>query len=205
MRGYESIPVYMMKSIKFLSPTLIIFFTISCKSVPNQVSLSWNKCINTVIEQERFNMDFGEAQSLDNSIKRFESFLVNSGHLKSLKKADYRTFVSKIVENPFYFKDIFNFINNQENFVDYTILQNPRLFLYQCNDFVLVTEKNDYLSTLNLQTNLMQELVQKDYSDIALIDSLFENTPDEDFSKIMYRIPFIYIVTMNAAKNEAKY
>lgn len=183
--------------------TLVILI-VSCKSSKDRVSLSWNKCINLEIKRHRFNFEFEESQSLENSIKTFESYLIKSGYLKSISRADYEDFISRIVENPFNFEDVFNFINNQENFVDYTILQNPRLFLYQCNDFVLVTEKNDYQSTLNIQTNLMQEIIHNDYSKRELIEQLFESTSDRDFSKIMYRIPFIYIVTMNAAKNETK-
>ena len=162
-----------------------------------------NECIQRELDKRRSEIGYDESQSITKTFETFEMFLLKKGFLKGgINKDSYQELIKEVIDNPKDYNEIYDHVHDEKIYYDDYIIMNPALILSQCRDFVLVTEKNDYTSTLNVQHKIMQGVIKSNYGDMGVIKELFYNTPDKDFANITYRIPFIYIITMNLEISE---
>lgn len=179
--------------------TLVLLAAIFIESCAAQdyTTQKINECIELELDKRRGTYKNDESQSISNTFKTFEGFLLKESFLKEINKKNYQELINKVIDNPGNYSKIYKHIHDKEIYYDEYVIMNPSLILNQCRDYVLITERNEYTSTLNLQYKIMQGIVRGNYKDKNIIKELFYNTPEEDFEKIIYRIPFIYIITMN--------
>jgi len=175
---------------------VIFLFVEGCKP-QDYTTQKLNECIQRELHKRRSTIGYNESQNVSNTFEAFEKFLLKREFLKEINKYSYEELIQKVIENPNGYKEIYNHVHDEKIYYDDYIIMNPALILSQCRDFVLVTEKNDYTSTLNVQYKIMQGVIKSNYGNMGVIKELFYNTPDKDFAKITYRVPFIYIITMN--------
>ena len=171
----------------------------SCKSQEHIIG-KLKDCINLELEKRRNGKGYDDSQSIENTFKNFEAFLKEKYYLEEISKAEYQRLIDQVIDNPKTYKAIDNHINDSEIYYDHLLINNPTLMLSQCTDFVLVTEKNDYTSTLNLQSKIVERIIRSGYGNKDVVKELFMATPEKDFNNIFFRIPFMYVVIMNAQK-----
>jgi len=183
----------------------ILFFGLifnGCKSKETIALNDVKSCINRSLSEIQGKAYSKDNRLLEETLINFEEYLLKQKYLKSIDKSSYIELIYKIVESPKKYSEIYKEIKNTEKYEDNLILLNPTLILNQCNNHVLVTRKNDYNSTLNLQSKVIPDIMFSNYSNINRINELVYVTSDKDFEELIYRIPFIYIITMNAEKND---
>ncbi|MCM5662807.1 hypothetical protein [Galbibacter mesophilus] len=182
---------------KFLILLILAFFLNSCKTQEEIIELKLKVCVNT--EVQRFRRLNGNSNSKDIyiSLLEIEDMLIKENFLQGKKLDSYKSLITNIlgdVENQESLREII-----ERNFKDQLLelTYDPTVILIQCPQTILITEKNKINSTLNLQYETMNWLAAEEYKNKEAIDQLFSVTNPKDFDKIIYRVPFIYIILMN--------
>lgn len=182
----------------------IASFPTSCKTNEKIATNSLKECIaDKLLQTRREEVKYDERQSLENTLIRFEDHLLDEDYLKSATKESYLVLAEEIIKSPENYAAIFEHIIDKSNYADRLVLLNPSLLLTQCVDYVLVTNINEYGSTLHIQREFMRGIIRSNYEDFQLISEMMNSIDSDDFAKnIFHRIPMIYIITMNAEKNK---
>lgn len=181
-----------------------VFYFSGCESQEAISRQQLNNCINHNLTQIRqtYSPDTSVYLSFENTVHTFEKFLLSENYLRDIDKESYFNLIQKIVKNPNEYSEIYSHLIDRDIYLDELVLLTPSLMLHQCVNIVLITEKNEVDSTLSLQNMSVELIVDSHFVNLKNIQSLFELTSDQDFSKLVYRIPFVYIITMNAQKND---
>lgn len=170
---------------------------IGCGASSKSVPVKMIECFENNVSNRLESLGFKKEQNLEKTFNTFENFLLKENYIKTVNKKEYRNFIKKVISNPQSFLNIKNHIENLSIYEDHYYLMDPSLMLIECSDYILVTEKHEYTSTLNIQNKIIKTIIRNDYSNFKLVDELFTGTPEEDFEEIVYRIPFIYVIIMN--------
>lgn len=188
----------------FMVLSFFILSLYSCKSGEEISRQKLKQCIDTNLEEIRktYSPNISQYMSLETTLITFEKFLLSENYLNETDKESYSILIQNIVKNPNKYSKIYQHLIDRDIYLDELVLLSPSLVLYQCVNHVLVTEQNDSDSTLNHQKIAIDGIVDSNYRNLDSIQLLFDVTTDKEFSKLLYRIPFIYIITMNAEKND---
>lgn len=189
---------------KFISVfSFFILSFYSCKSGEEISRQKLKRCIDSNLKEIRqtYSPDISQYMSLERTLITFEKFLLKENYLKNIDKNSYSSLIQNIVKNPDDYSKIYNHLIDRDVYLDNLVLLTPSLVLHQCTNHVLVTEKNESDSTLNYQKIAVESIIDSNFN-LENIQTLFDVTPKKDFSKLLYRLPFIYIITMNVEKND---
>lgn len=188
--------------IKLITVVITIYCT-SCQTSEKYLINKIGKCIDSNVSIKRDKIGYLETQDVNQTFRNFEGYLLKKGHLDNPTKESYSNLIDKILKYPENYLDIYKHVNNSDIYIDSDIIVNPSLILLQCPYYVIVTEKNEFNSTVVQQYDIVNSIVDSNYEDEFLIRKLFNSTSEEKFSRLMFRVPFMYIVLMNVEKKYA--
>lgn len=182
---------------KFLILFVVVSFLIGCKTQEEIVELKLKKCVNSEIQNFRKLYANPVSKDIYSSLEEVENMFINKKFLQGRDIDSYKAFISDVQEDTGRQDALRKVL--VENFNDQLLelIHDPTTILIQCPQTVLITEKNSINSTLNLQYETMGWLIAEGYKNKEAIDQLFSVTKAEDFNKIIYRTPFIFIILMN--------
>lgn len=189
---------------KYYKNVLALVFLLAMLSCnPNKKEIELQSCLDANIKRDSNSFYFKKAKEIYEKLYAIEAFLHNKEHIKNLNsKSSYSEFIYGLIDA----KYDFNALNNElkGEFGDQYLELIPNIsyhILMNCPKYVLITGKNEYDSTLNLQREIIEKVEYYRFKDKSSIKELFDATKAEDFKDRIYRIPFIYAILFNIANN----
>ncbi len=152
--------------------------------------------MNDGVKDKRYKWD-NFNQNTEQTFLNFESYLLINGYLKSLKKEDYFKFLEDVVVHPEKYENIYNHLFNHDQYLDSNIIFNPDYILLYCPSNVLGKLKNDVVYN---QMEVMQNVLEISYGDKESVVELLENTPENYFQDIIFRIPVMYMAILKVTQ-----